>query len=140
MFFLSKPMKKTILGILALINFLLLNAQTPYYRIYDGRFGLPSSEVYSVTQDDLGYLWFSTDHGLARFDGYQFVTFDMQDGLPENAVFYFRKDHLNRIWFNTYDGKLGYIQNGQIFPYQYNHLLLKFFKEKQITYTVFHSF
>ncbi len=133
-------MKKTILGILALINFLLLNAQTPYYRIYDGRFGLPSSEVYSVTQDDLGYLWFSTDHGLARFDGYQFVTFDMQDGLPENAVFYFRKDHLNRIWFNTYDGKLGYIQNGQIFPYQYNHLLLKFFKEKQITYTVFHSF
>jgi ligand-binding sensor domain-containing protein/two-component sensor histidine kinase len=140
LFFLSKPMKKIIFGVLALLNFLLLSAQTPYYRIYDGRFGLPSSEVYNVTQDDLGYLWFSTDHGLARFDGYQFETFDMQDGLPENAVFYFRKDHLNRIWFNTYDGKLGYIQDGQIFPYHYNHLLSAFFKEKKLTFTIFRSF
>lgn len=133
-------MKKILLGIFIFLNIVLLQAQTPYYRIYDGRFGLPSSEVYNVTQDERGYLWFTTDHGLARFDGYEFVTFDMQDGLPENAVFHLRKDQHQRIWFNTYDGKLGYLQNGQIFPYQYNQVLADFFEQMKITYTVFQSF
>ncbi|KAF0131130.1 MAG: diguanylate cyclase [Bacteroidetes bacterium] len=134
-------MKKTLAILFLFIGFIQMSAQTPYHRIYDGRFGLPSSEVYSVTQDREGYLWFSTDHGLARFDGYQFKTLDIQEGLPENSVFYFRNDQKGRTWFNTYDGKLGYLLNGKVYPYPFNNILEDFIRKKSASnYAVFHSF
>jgi len=134
-------MKKSFISLLLFIILIKLSAQTPYYRIYDGRFGLPSSEVYSVTQDKDGYLWFSTDHGLARFDGYQFKTLDVQEGLPENSVFYFRNDDKGRTWFNTYDGKLGYLLNGKAYPYIHNNVLEKFLRQKSVSnFAVFQSY
>ncbi|MGD1847204.1 MAG: two-component regulator propeller domain-containing protein, partial [Salibacteraceae bacterium] len=30
------------------------------------------SEVYSLLQDHRGQLWFSSDHGLYEYDGYDF--------------------------------------------------------------------
>lgn len=86
-------------------------AQQPIYRTYDGRHGLPSSEVYDVLQDSNGFIWFTTDHGLARFDGYQFKTFDLQDGMPESSVFYMFPAADSAIWFTSLSGKLGFIQN-----------------------------
>lgn len=134
-------MKNLLISIWLLCLLTGLNAQTPFHRIYDGRMGLPSSEVYDAVQDEKGYLWFSTDHGLARFDGYQFRTYDIQDGLPENSVFYFRKDTKGRIWFNTYDGMLGYIQDDEVHPYQHKEKLAEFVRSAQLTnYAVFHSF
>ncbi len=118
-----------------------VHAQTPYFRVYDGSFGLPSSEVYSGIQDRQGYLWFATDHGLARFDGYQFKTFDIQAGLPENSVFYFRNDSKGRTWFNTYDGKLGYLFEGEVFAYKFNDVLQSLLRNEPLSnFAVFHSY
>lgn len=33
--------------------------------------GLPSNSVYSVVEDDNGFMWFGTADGLCRFDGYK---------------------------------------------------------------------
>ncbi len=33
--------------------------------------GLPQSEVQAIVQDDLGFVWFGTQDGLARYDGAQ---------------------------------------------------------------------
>ena len=32
--------------------------------------GLPTNYVYGALEDDAGYMWAYTEHGLARFDGY----------------------------------------------------------------------
>src|SRR6185295_1850381 len=36
--------------------------------------GLPQDTIQAITQTSDGYLWLGTDEGLARFDGYEFVT------------------------------------------------------------------
>ena len=63
---------------------LLLTSQPnpqPHFRNYSTQHGLPSPEVYCAFQDSQGYMWFGTDNGVARFDGYAFRTYDAQDGL-----------------------------------------------------------
>ncbi|MBL7991129.1 MAG: hypothetical protein JNN25_06795 [Candidatus Kapabacteria bacterium] len=51
---------------------------------YSGRFlataysvddGLPTNLVKDIQQDKQGFIWFATDAGLVRFDGYRFQTF-----------------------------------------------------------------
>ncbi len=37
--------------------------------------GLPSAVVPSVFQDRIGYIWFGTFHGIARYDGYSIVAY-----------------------------------------------------------------
>ncbi|PKP53671.1 MAG: hypothetical protein CVT92_02820 [Bacteroidetes bacterium HGW-Bacteroidetes-1] len=133
-----------LLKINIIINLLLLScisiAQTPFYRIYDIRHGLPSSEVYDVVQDSMGYLLFATDHGLARFDGYRFKTFEIVDGMPENAVFYLQPDPYGKIWFNTYDGKFGYYDQGKIFSYKHNDKLKSFLDKNKYTFAIYQSY
>ena len=43
---------------------------------YTDEDGLPQNSVYAIAQDELGYMWFSTQRGLARFDGKNFKIFD----------------------------------------------------------------
>ncbi len=49
--------------------------------------GLGHSIVYRTTQTSDGYLWFSTDNGLTRYDGASFRNFTTEDGLPSNFIF-----------------------------------------------------
>ena len=36
-----------------------------------------------MVEDDLGFLWFSTQEGLNRYDGYEFKTFYAGQKVPE---------------------------------------------------------
>ncbi len=48
--------------------------------------GLPNNVVYAILEDDLGYLWLSTNFGLSRFDPETntFMNFTASDGLQGN--------------------------------------------------------
>ncbi len=48
--------------------------------------GLAQSQVRSIYQDHIGYLWFGTLGGVSRFDGEDFDNFARQDGLLGNQV------------------------------------------------------
>ena len=60
--------------------FIVLNisafSQLMPYRQYTVKDGLPSSNIYSITQDSTGFIWLGTDNGLCRFDGYEFLKID----------------------------------------------------------------
>jgi ligand-binding sensor domain-containing protein len=51
------------------------------FRHYTVEDGLPGSEVYKVFQDSKGFMWFSTNMGVSRFDGKVFRNFSTEDGL-----------------------------------------------------------
>lgn len=48
--------------------------------------GLPQTQVTSICQDSLGYLWIGTLGGLAKFNGSEFTTFSSNDGLMNNRI------------------------------------------------------
>jgi ligand-binding sensor domain-containing protein len=92
----------------------------PVFRHYTTTDGLPSSSIYFVMQDSKGYMWFTTDHGVARYNGYEFKVFSSKDGLEDNSVFYLYEDSKGRIWMLTFSGKIFYYKDGKINAYKYN--------------------
>ena len=95
----------------------------PVFRHYNVDDGLPSSEVYYTIQDSKGYMWFATDRGVSRFDGYEFENFSIGDGLCDNTVFLIFEDHKSRVWFATYSGCLSYFYQDSIHDFQFNQEL-----------------
>ena len=75
--------------------------------------GLPSSEVYWSMQDQNGYMWFATDHGVVRFDGRRFTTFTQTDGLGDNVILKMAEGPDGRLWFAGLDCSLTVYENGK---------------------------
>ena len=70
--------------------------------------GLSQSTVYSILQDSKGFMWFGTQDGLNKYDGYQFTVYrhDSQDAnsLSHNEVFAIYEDSQGTLWFGTGKG------------------------------------
>lgn len=58
-----------------LLNFFVTIAQYPQYFVYDNENGLPSNEVYSIAQDQKGFIWIGCDAGLFKFDGINYIAY-----------------------------------------------------------------
>jgi signal transduction histidine kinase/sugar lactone lactonase YvrE len=71
--------------------------------------GLPQDTVRAITQTADGYLWIGTDDGLARFDGYEFATFNSAKGdLPSNSITALAAAPDGSLWIGTPDGLVLY--------------------------------
>jgi hypothetical protein len=46
--------------------------------------GLSQTKVSSILQDDQGFIWFGTQYGLNRYDGYKFKLFKHEPGRPDS--------------------------------------------------------
>ena len=68
------PMIKKVLFFLSLSVgvFLKVNGQSLRFTHLTLKDGLPNSLVFSIAQDKNGFIWFGTNNGLARYDGYNF--------------------------------------------------------------------
>src|SRR5512139_1185924 len=86
----------------------------PHYIRYDqlevftAENGLSQNTVRCILQDRQGFLWFGTDDGLDRYDGYDFQAFrhapDIPAGLPHNRVTALYEDPAGRLWVGTMGG------------------------------------
>ncbi|HLP14405.1 MAG TPA: two-component regulator propeller domain-containing protein [Flavobacteriales bacterium] len=100
-------------------------AQDLNYSHYTVDDGLPSAQVHDIVQDTYGNLWFSTDQGLSRYNGYEFKNYTTNDGLPDNLIFKFQKNRNGEIWASTLSKKLFSITGAEpkFKLYKYNHAL-----------------
>ncbi len=56
---------------------------TQYSRtVWTQQDGLPQDTIRAIAQTADGYLWLGTDEGLARFDGYEFVSLQQGQRRP----------------------------------------------------------
>ncbi len=91
-----------------LISFLLLllpftGASAQAYRFY-GADQLPSTMITTIDQDANGLLWIGTEHGINRFDGYNFVhrtTLAEGDETRPTIVCSLLSDSEQRLWVGT---------------------------------------
>jgi signal transduction histidine kinase/ligand-binding sensor domain-containing protein/DNA-binding response OmpR family regulator len=98
---------------LLLSVFILLSSflqQEPANRVkkYSGKDGLSQNVVNSVVQDKKGFMWFATEDGLNRFDGYSFKVFsnasDNKSSLADNFIQSIYKDSRDNIWVSSRKG------------------------------------
>lgn len=70
--------------------------------------GLSSNTVRSILQDSHGFMWFGTENGLNRFDGYTFKTYfnnpNDSTSLGNNYVYALFEDKKGILWIGTDDG------------------------------------
>lgn len=92
----------------------------PYFRNYTTDDGLPSPEVHYCLEDNQGFMWFATDNGISRFDGYEFKNYGPREGLKHSVVFDLQKDSKGRLWIGTMNGDLYYLENDTIHPFEQN--------------------
>ena len=89
-----------------------LMSQSPSMRQYTVEDGLPSSQIYRVLEDRNGMMWFGTDKGLVRFDGYNFKTFNPSEVNGSSEIWNLVEDKRGRIWCSTFYNAL-YFWKGQ---------------------------
>ena len=72
--------------------------------------GLSNNIVNTVIQDRAGFIWFATDDGLNRYDGYEFKVFrhDANDSnsISGNSIWALTQDKNGNIWIGTKAGIL----------------------------------
>lgn len=70
--------------------------------------GLAQSQVWSLYQDEKGYIWMGTIGGVSRFDGREFVNFSRDNGLLNNQINDIIGTKDGAIWFATTGGLNSY--------------------------------
>ncbi len=76
-----------------------------HVRHIDSSGGLSHNSVYSILQDQDGFLWIGTMDGLNRYDGYEFVTYrhdpDDPQSLSHNFIGTLLEDRSGNLWVGT---------------------------------------
>lgn len=72
--------------------------------------GLSQNSVLAMLQDSQGFLWFGTQDGLNRYDGYSFTVFkndpDDPNSLSLNSILALHEDDDGVLWIGTWGGGL----------------------------------
>ncbi|MBN1599474.1 MAG: hypothetical protein JW894_14360 [Bacteroidales bacterium] len=72
--------------------------------------GLAQNSIRCIYQDSDGYVWFGTEEGLSRYDGYSFTNFRSESGdttsLTDNLISSIIEDQQGNLWIATFSGNL----------------------------------
>ena len=96
-----------VLGFVLLLQPLQMRAalQNIEFSSLNNRDGLSNSQVNAILKDKTGYVWFGTQSGLNRFDGFRMKTFlysaTNQTSLANNYVDDLQEDNEGKIWVHT---------------------------------------
>jgi len=67
--------------------------------------GLSENVVNCIFQDSRGYMWFGTNDGLSKYDGYHFTIYkpkvNEEGGINSNLIFALTEDLEGNIWIGT---------------------------------------
>lgn len=70
--------------------------------------GLPQTTIECMIQDRRGYIWFGTNDGLSRYNGYEFKTYrneiNNDDSIVNNYIVSLNEDSEGNIWIGTVEG------------------------------------
>lgn len=88
--------------------------QTYYFDYYGVQDGLPQSKIYNTIQDNNGYLWLSSESGISKFDGTNFINYTSEDGIAAGGIKTLLQDADDYIWMGHKTGAVSFF-NGKGF-------------------------
>jgi signal transduction histidine kinase/ligand-binding sensor domain-containing protein len=81
-----------------------LDAERLAVREYSPVDGLASPFIKQIFRDSRGFLWFASRDGLSRFDGVQFVSYNVEHGLPHPIISDIIEARDGVYWVSTNNG------------------------------------
>lgn len=83
-------MKKYNCFFVLILGFVLLfrwqcKAQQFFVKSYNIEDGLATRNINDACQDQAGNMWFATNAGITKYDGFRFINYDSKSGLPSQA-------------------------------------------------------
>ncbi len=91
-----------------------LSAQEYPFKFFSEEEGLPQSTVYSICEDNRGFLWMGTDGGgLSLLNGNGITVLDTVEHLAGKTIRALKLDSNNTLWIGTNTGIVSY--NGYVF-------------------------
>ena len=117
-----------------------------YFEQLSVKDGLSHSNVYTIIQDHLGFLWFGTQDGLNKYDGYKFTIYRHEPNNPNSIttgnfgkIF---QDSSKIFWFGTFGGGIDVYdpKTNMIKNYSNNPQDLSSLSNNQITFIFRDSF
>ena len=81
--------------------------------------GLSFDMVRCILQDSQGFMWFGTDDGLNKYDGYTFTIYrhhrSVPDSLSEDTIYALYEDSAGTLWIGTPSGLDSFTGEGRRF-------------------------
>ena len=86
--------------------------------------GLSQSSIYCITEDSKGFMWFGTEAGLNKYDGYNFTIYtpekDNPKSLSNNYIYSMHNDRTGVLWIGTDGGLNRFDRTKDQFTYYLN--------------------
>jgi ligand-binding sensor domain-containing protein/serine phosphatase RsbU (regulator of sigma subunit) len=92
-----------------------LFSQSHNFRNFTADDGLSQPYIYSIIQDENGYLWIGTSNGLSKYNGFAFENFTTADSLADNYITCGISDG-EGLWFGHMNGRLTYYDGKKFLP------------------------
>lgn len=101
--------------------------QSPKFKRLTTNEGLSQSHVSAILKDSKGFMWFGTEDGLDKYDGYKFTHYkhnqQNKTSIIDNYVLAIVEDHAHNLWVGTTSGLDRFDREKNIFiHYPNNHL------------------
>jgi ligand-binding sensor domain-containing protein len=115
--YLNKTSPLNIYSIFLIVHFCFINLQNLYAQEDELKFehltiddGLSQNKINCIYQDSRGYMWFGTNEGLNKYDGYEFTVFGKGNNnlekLSDDWVQCIFEDSKGNLWIGTGTGGL----------------------------------
>jgi ligand-binding sensor domain-containing protein/serine phosphatase RsbU (regulator of sigma subunit) len=92
----------------------IINGQSYRFKTYGLADKIPNGFVYTLVQDNNGYLWVGTGSGLSKFDGFDFYNITFPDSLPDRIPTSSLKDKNGNLWFGCNDGSIYFTEGNKL--------------------------
>lgn len=92
------------------------HGQTYRFRNFGSESNIPNGFIYTLSQDNNGYLWVGTGAGLAKFDGFDFYNITFPDSSAGRYPTVSYKDVHGTQWYGCNDGKVYYAEKDNLHP------------------------
>jgi ligand-binding sensor domain-containing protein/serine phosphatase RsbU (regulator of sigma subunit) len=90
------------------------HGQTYRFMNYGTDSKIPNGFIYTLNQDNNGYLWIGTGAGLAKFDGFNFYNIAFPDSAAGRYPSASLKDIHGILWFGCNDGSVYYTEDDNL--------------------------
>jgi signal transduction histidine kinase/ligand-binding sensor domain-containing protein/DNA-binding response OmpR family regulator len=91
-----------------ILKFSFCQQQNLKFKRLDSKNGLSQGHVNAILKDHKGFMWFCTDEGLNKYDGYRFTIFKHNSekitSISDNTVLDIFEDQLGDLWVGTAKG------------------------------------